>query len=471
MQPKFSDPFISRPSGNGNGGRWLSMHAERPRSKGRMKMNECLWDLLAPINRLMDLVRDVRSWEEKDQVRDVTSERGTENSSPVREDWRGSGNEEDHEGGRESGAGANENEKEEKDGDPEKVVTLVVIPPSNIEVMWVCSPTEGVRYEVVYHPVGSTYKIVLDVEGKCGAVLEQLMPYTRYQLHVVTYTGDTKLSTSSIVFFETEAVARNRFGRPVKIQDYTSGNTVRGEEIGIVLLVLFVWVGAVSLFFHRWGKIRMLEPYQPSYQEHMHNCSIAAAQIYPRGSIPNDFVNLKPLAEKFGFLGGTGGSLGTGTNMAGTNAAFNLHFGSYSPVRYRDRVNSVFVCPPHSLLSPGLSLPPRRAKSAEDIKFLPAIPDPHRFRRSSELTQFVPHKTSKRPKIPLAMFRYRQMQSIPETDCGASGGAGSSKNCSADVSFELEPFNCSSEGTTSYNSSFASNAGSCAEIRIINTDV
>ena len=46
---------------------------------------------------------------------------------------------------------------------------------------------------------------MLDVEGKCGAVLEQLMPYTRYQLHVLTYMGDTKLSASSIVFFETEA--------------------------------------------------------------------------------------------------------------------------------------------------------------------------------------------------------------------------------------------------------------------------
>ena len=72
-------------------------------------------------------------------------------SSPVREDWRGSRNEENH-GGRDlKGAGANENEKEDLE-----MVTLVVIPPSNIEVMWVCSQSEGVRYEVVYHPVGST---------------------------------------------------------------------------------------------------------------------------------------------------------------------------------------------------------------------------------------------------------------------------------------------------------------------------
>ena len=28
-----------------------------------------------------------------------------------------------------------------------------------------------------------------------------------------------------------------------------------------------VWVGAITLFFHRWGKIRMLLPYQPVFKE------------------------------------------------------------------------------------------------------------------------------------------------------------------------------------------------------------
>ncbi|KAL3269269.1 hypothetical protein HHI36_008347, partial [Cryptolaemus montrouzieri] len=42
---------------------------------------------------------------------------------------------------------------------------------------------------------------------------------------------------------------------------------VRGVEIGIVLLVLLVWVGAIALFFNRWGKIRMLLPYQPDYKQ------------------------------------------------------------------------------------------------------------------------------------------------------------------------------------------------------------
>ncbi|XP_045026064.1 uncharacterized protein LOC116917765 isoform X2 [Daphnia magna] len=39
---------------------------------------------------------------------------------------------------------------------------------------------------------------------------------------------------------------------------------VRGEEVGIVILVL---IAAVALFFHRWGKIRMLLPYQPVFKE------------------------------------------------------------------------------------------------------------------------------------------------------------------------------------------------------------
>ncbi|KAJ8981738.1 hypothetical protein NQ317_008999, partial [Molorchus minor] len=42
---------------------------------------------------------------------------------------------------------------------------------------------------------------------------------------------------------------------------------VRGVEIGIVLLVLFVWIAAIALFFNRWGKIRMLLPYQPDYKQ------------------------------------------------------------------------------------------------------------------------------------------------------------------------------------------------------------
>lgn len=42
---------------------------------------------------------------------------------------------------------------------------------------------------------------------------------------------------------------------------------VRGIEITIVVLVLMVWIGAIIMFFNRWGKIRMLIPYQPDYKD------------------------------------------------------------------------------------------------------------------------------------------------------------------------------------------------------------
>lgn len=42
---------------------------------------------------------------------------------------------------------------------------------------------------------------------------------------------------------------------------------MRGVEIGIVLIVLVVWIAAIALFFNRWGKIRMLLPYQPDYKQ------------------------------------------------------------------------------------------------------------------------------------------------------------------------------------------------------------
>lgn len=49
----------------------------------------------------------------------------------------------------------------------------------------------------------------------------------------------------------------------------TSKLQVRGVEVGIVVLVLIFWAGAIALFFNRWGKIRMLLPYQPDYKEQL----------------------------------------------------------------------------------------------------------------------------------------------------------------------------------------------------------
>lgn len=57
---------------------------------------------------------------------------------------------------------------------------------------------------------------------------------------------------------------------------------VRGEEVGIVVVVLLLWIGAIALFFNRWGKIRMLEPYQPKFCEtHRPSCAIADVPPIP----------------------------------------------------------------------------------------------------------------------------------------------------------------------------------------------
>lgn len=48
---------------------------------------------------------------------------------------------------------------------------------------------------------------------------------------------------------------------------------MRPEEALIVVLVLILWIGAISLFIHRWGKIRMLEPYAPKFEAEIHRPS------------------------------------------------------------------------------------------------------------------------------------------------------------------------------------------------------
>lgn len=51
---------------------------------------------------------------------------------------------------------------------------------------------------------------------------------------------------------------------------------VRLVEISLVGMALILWAAAIVLFFHRWGKIRMLLPYQPDYKEMKRNNSVCA---------------------------------------------------------------------------------------------------------------------------------------------------------------------------------------------------
>lgn len=62
---------------------------------------------------------------------------------------------------------------------------------------------------------------------------------------------------------------------------------MRGVEVGIVVLVLMVWVAAIILFFNRWGKIRMLLPYQPDYKETQLKVTKVTAS-----EVPKHFITL-----------------------------------------------------------------------------------------------------------------------------------------------------------------------------------
>ncbi|XP_043493304.1 uncharacterized protein LOC122518429 [Polistes fuscatus] len=113
---------------------------------------------------------------------------------------------------------------------------------------------------------------------------------------------------------------------------------VRAEEALIVILVLFLWVAAIALFFNRWGKIRMLEPYQPKFQQqHRQSCTMV-----DMNAIPDHPVHQ--------------GSCVTSTTEC-----------------WRPRQNSVFVGSSSggaSLVAVDQETSPRRAKSAFDLQSL-----------------------------------------------------------------------------------------------------
>ncbi|XP_072948797.1 uncharacterized protein [Epargyreus clarus] len=139
-----------------------------------------------------------------------------------------------------------------------------------------------------------------------------------------------------------------------------SGVVVRAEEALIVAFVLLLWVAAIALFFNRWGKIRMLEPYQPKFQQqHRQSCALAENSV----SVPPHHR----------------ASLSRGCVSYDCGATFP----SYPPCGYathRPRQNSVFVG--SMALIP--ESPPRRSRSAADIPALgPPLEIPHPTPRSS----------------------------------------------------------------------------------------
>ncbi|XP_058800369.1 uncharacterized protein LOC131669486 isoform X8 [Phymastichus coffea] len=168
-------------------------------------------------------------------------------------------------------------------GVPENI-TVMFLNPTTVRVSWSTSQLEQVdKYDVTYKPTdarshNSSYRVVAVVAGNSEAVtLSNLRADTQYQLVVTAVKGGKKLRSRPIVFrtleppktsFLDDSTTKGppTIPPPPYAQQPQTHIQIRGVEIGLVLLALVIWVGAIALFFNRWGKIRMLLPYQPDYK-------------------------------------------------------------------------------------------------------------------------------------------------------------------------------------------------------------
>ncbi|KAL1487985.1 hypothetical protein ABEB36_015365 [Hypothenemus hampei] len=163
--------------------------------------------------------------------------------------------------------------------------------------------------------------------------------------------------------------------------------TVRVEEVVLVSLVLLLWIGAIALFFNRWGKIRMLEPYQPKFYQQPHRPSCPLVPLSPPHSMTHQLNNSLPRTQKI--------------------YAHRMSFSKYnvnaltdplsilpSPIIKKPRRSSVFVG--SSLI---INKTPRRAKSATDIHYI-GIKD---HRSSGSLSGSVVPLITTRDRLPASL--------------------------------------------------------------------
>ncbi|XP_065173372.1 uncharacterized protein [Atheta coriaria] len=180
-------------------------------------------------------------------------------------------------------------------GIPENI-TVTFISPTSVRVSWDTSIEHIEKYDVTYKPTDASFRVVAIVAGNSDAVtLQHLKPDTQYQLTVAAVYGGKKYKSRPIVFrtlvvkMSLKHAKRLNDASPCQPPKTTTQQDVTSEspasdapdveyptssstvstwvEIGIVLIVLLVWVAAIALFFNRWGKIRMLLPYQPDYKQ------------------------------------------------------------------------------------------------------------------------------------------------------------------------------------------------------------
>ncbi|CAH1122128.1 unnamed protein product [Ceutorhynchus assimilis] len=204
-------------------------------------------------------------------------------------------------------------------GAPENI-TVKFLNPTSVRISWDTTLSTIDKYDVIYRPTDASYRVVAIVAGNSDAVtLSNLNPDTQYQLTVSAIWAGRKYRSRPIVFRtlgcspalaisgpsrssgrictqeepsrsspqqqESMAVVAGSVGtttytttdstttrgtlaeEDMAVEYAQNSTTVRGVEVGIVLIVLVVWVAAIALFFNRWGKIRMLLPYQPDYKQ------------------------------------------------------------------------------------------------------------------------------------------------------------------------------------------------------------
>lgn len=154
---------------------------------------------------------------------------------------------------------------------------------------------------------------------------------------------------------------------PDNVVHFATGNrvVVRPEEALIVVFVLILWMGAIGLFVHRWGKIRNCEPYAPKFEAELHrgSCHDQANLINKRMSMSSKLVTqgttLSMTANQQSFTQGLVSPSDHSLQFKTQNA---LQLPAY-PIYTRSRQNSVFVSPLH--LTP--PQPPRKSRSAMDL--------------------------------------------------------------------------------------------------------
>ena len=215
--------------------------------------------------------------------------------------------------------------------------------------------------------------------------LDRLQPGIEYSLRINSLSESGQTNSSRLVNFispdnESRRSHKKFINRPIHTypDDPHEGLQIREDEVVIVVLVLCAWIGCIFIFFNKWGKIRMLEPYQPQYKESFH---ASVHSIHPKPSRMNTCTSVPPnmiSIESRGSLIGTGNDrellllhhnrLNESGNLYQCASGTTYHHPAYRP-----RLNSVFVGNPYQhrdSLYPESSPLPKKAKSAEDLKSL-----------------------------------------------------------------------------------------------------